>query len=66
MPQEPQAQLSAVLTGYQPLVPRGEEDGILMIVPARIFGQEIRALIDSGASRNFISPTGVTRCGLLS
>ena len=64
VPQEPQAQLSAVLTGYQPPVPRCEEDGILMIVPARIFGQEIRALIDSGASRNFISPAGVTRCGL--
>ena len=64
VPQEPQAQLSAVLTGYQPPVPRCEEDGILMIVPARIFGQEIRALIDNGASRNFISPAGVTRCGL--
>ena len=35
-----------------------------MIVPARIFGQELRALIDSGASRNFISPAGVTQCGL--
>ena len=35
-----------------------------MIVPARIFGREIRALIDSGATRNFISPAGVTQCGL--
>ena len=35
-----------------------------MIVPARIFGREIRALIDSGATRNFISPAGVMQCGL--
>ena len=33
-------------------------------MPVRIFGHEIRALIDSGASRNFISPAGVTKCGL--
>ena len=35
-----------------------------MVVPARIFGREIRALIDSGATRNFISPAGVTQWGL--
>ena len=35
-----------------------------MVVPIRIFGQEVRALIDSGATRCFISPAGVTRCGL--
>ena len=64
VPQEPQAQLSAVFTGYQPPIPRCEEDGILMVVPARIFGREVRALIDSGATRNFISPAGVTQCGL--
>ena len=33
-------------------------------MPARIFGHEIRALIDSGATRNFISPAGVMQCGL--
>ena len=64
VPQEPQTQLSAVSTEYQPPIPRSEEDGILLIVPARIFGREIRALIDSGATRNFISPAGVTQCGL--
>ena len=31
---------------------------------ARIFGQEIRALIDNGATRRFISPATVTKCGL--
>ena len=63
-PQEPQTQLNAVVAGYQSPVPLSEEDGILLIVPAWIFGQELRALIDSGASRNFISPAGVTWCGL--
>ena len=36
----------------------------MLIVPVRVFGHEIRALIDSGASRNLISPAGVTKCGL--
>ena len=53
---EPQTQLSAVVAGYQSPVPRSEEDGILLIVPARIFGQELRALIDSGASTKFYFP----------
>ena len=35
-----------------------------MVLPAQIFGQEICALSDSGATRNFISPAGVTKCGL--
>ena len=60
----PQTQLSVVSVENQPKNPRSEEDGILLVVPARIFGHEIRALIDSGATRNFISPAGVTKCGL--
>ena len=35
---------------------RDEEDGILLIVPVRIYGKVFRALVDSGASRCFISP----------
>ena len=62
--QEPQTQLSAVIAGYKPPIPHAEEDGILLVVPARIFGREVRALIDRGAMRNFISPAGVTQCGL--
>ena len=60
----PQTQLCAVSYEDQPRNPRSQEDGILMVVPIRIFGQEVRALIDSGATRYFISPAGVTRCGL--
>ena len=37
----------------------------MLVVPARIFGHEVRALIDSGTTRNFISPAGVTQCGLM-
>ena len=64
-PQEPQTQLSTVSTENQSPIPRAEENGILLIVPARIFGHEIRALIDSGATQNFISPAGVMQCGLI-
>ena len=35
-----------------------------MVVPGRIFGHGIRALIDSSATCNFISSAGVTKCGL--
>ena len=62
--EEPPTQLSVVSTEYQSPILRAKEDGILMIVPARIFGREVRALIDSGATWNFISPAGVTKCGL--
>ena len=34
-------------------------------MPARIFGHEVRALIDSDATCNAISPAGVTQCGLM-
>ena len=40
------------------------EDGLLLYVPIRIYGKEARALLDSGASRNFISPKAVIRLGV--
>ena len=43
---------------------RSIDDGILLVVPARISGHCVRALVDSGASESFISPSTVTRCGL--
>ena len=60
----PHTQLSAVSFKDQPQNPRQKEDGILLVVPVRIFGREVRALIDSGATRCFISPASVTKCGL--
>ena len=59
-PQEPQPHLSVVLTENHSANPRSEEDGILLVVPARIFGHEILALINNSAMRNFISPDGLT------
>ena len=35
---------------------RMEEDGILLVVPTKIRGKEFRALIDSGATRCFVTP----------
>ena len=64
VPRMLQVQLCAVTNGYQPKNPRNEEDGILLVEPTRIFGHEICALIESGATRNFISLAGVTKCGL--
>ena len=43
---------------------RTVEDGLLMVVSARIYGRKIRTLIDSGATRCFVSPSCVTACGL--
>ena len=48
----------------QKKVIRTVEDGLLMAVSARIYGRKIRALIDSGATRCFVSPACVTACGL--
>ena len=64
VPREPRTQLSVVLIENQSTNPRSEEDGILLVVLAQIFGHEIHALIDSGATYNIISPAGMTKCGL--
>ena len=39
---------------------RKVEDGLLMVVAARIYGKPVRALIDSGATRCFVTPACVT------
>ena len=44
--------------------PQSEEDGILLVIPGQIFGHEIYTLIDSGATRIFISLACETKCGL--
>ena len=40
------------------------EDGLLLAVPVRIYGKTMRALIDNGATRCFITPTCVAIVGL--
>ena len=45
-------------------IPRIEEDGILLVVPARINGKLFSALIDSGATRCFVTPECCTVAGL--
>ena len=40
------------------------EDGLLMVVTASICGKKVRALIDSGVTHYFVTPTCVIACGL--
>ena len=43
---------------------RNIEDGLLIVVAARIYGKTVRALIDSGATRCFVTPAYVATVGL--
>ena len=43
---------------------RNVEDGLLLVVSASIYGKQVRALIDSGATRCFVTPACVTAVGL--
>ena len=43
---------------------RKVEDGLLLVVPARIYGKTVNALIDNGATRCFVTPSCVTAVGL--
>ena len=45
-------------------IDRTPEDGILLIVPVVIKGKICKALIDSGATRCFVSPSCMTVAGL--
>ena len=40
------------------------EDRLLLVVAARIYGKQVRALIDSGATRCFVTPACVKAVGL--
>ena len=40
------------------------EDGLLLVVSTKIYGHTVKALIDSGATRCFVTPACVTTCGL--
>ena len=43
---------------------RRVQDGLLLVVPTKIYGKSVRALIDSGATRCFITPSCVNYVGL--
>ena len=45
--------------------PRGIDDGLLLVVAARINGHPVRALIDSSATRCFVTPACVAVVGLM-
>ena len=45
-------------------IPRTIEDGLLMVVPTQVYGKPVKTLIDSGATRCFVTPSCVTRVGL--
>ena len=40
------------------------EDGLLLVVPTRICGRSFKALINSGATRCFVTPSCVAKAGL--
>ena len=45
---------------------RSVEDGLLLVVSARIHGKAVRALIDSSATRCFVAPSCIGAIGLRS
>ena len=57
-------QPTAVGTKQQNKISRTIDDGLLLVVLARINGHIVRALIDSGATRCFVTPACVTAVGL--
>ena len=57
-------QPTAVGSKQQNKIHRTIDDGLLLVVPARINGHTVCALIDSGATRCFVTPACVTAVGL--
>ena len=43
---------------------RKVEDGLLPVVPARVYGKEVKTLIDSKATGCFVAPSCAARVGL--
>ena len=57
-------QPTAVGSKQQNKIHRTIDDGLLLVVPTRINGHMFRALIDSGATKCFVTPVCVTAVGL--
>ena len=57
-----QKQLTSVAVNQS--IDREISDGILLLVLVHIHGHKYRALIDSGATRSFISPACITETGM--
>ena len=47
-----------------PSTERSQDDGILLIVPARLYGHKVQCLVDSGATRCYMSPDIQLAAGL--
>ena len=58
-------QKSAEGEKQQNKAPQGIDDGLLLVVAASINGHSVRALIDSGATRCFVTPACVAAVGLM-
>ena len=43
---------------------RKVEDGLLLVVPARIYGKQVKTFIDGGPTRCFITPSCMARVGI--
>ena len=56
MENDKKGQVTAEGSKQQNKTPRGISDGLLLVVTARINGHPVRALIDSGATRCFVTP----------
>ena len=61
-PKTSQKQLTSIAVNQS--IDREIFNGILLVVPVRIHGREYRALIDSAATRSFISLACITETGM--
>ena len=43
---------------------RNVDDGLLLVVPTKIYGKKVKTLIDSGATRCFVTPSYIAKVGL--
>ena len=48
-----------ILKGKKISLGRKIEDGLLLVVSTKIYGHTVKALIDSGATRRFVTPAYV-------